>query len=148
MAQTYLPAKGNGHKKPPIVKWEDYIELPPDLRMEGTEVDLAIDVVYINREVFLHTVDRTIKEPTCVILGTYNKGEAPTSETLFQAIDEVLRKYNRSDIRIATIHANNEFTSVLKDLVVSKGWFRALLTSSKSSSSKLPQLSFKQVNIY
>ena len=101
---------------------EDDIELPPELDLAGKEMDLAIDVVYINNEAFLHTIDRRIKEPTCVILGTYSKGEAPTKQILYQAIDEVLRKYNQADVRIATIHADNEFRSVLKDLIVSDEW--------------------------
>lgn len=109
-------------QKPKVVRNEDDIELPTESDLAGKEMDLAIDVVYINREALLHAVNRTIKEPTCVILGTYNKGEAPTSETLYRAIDEGLQKYNRVDVRIGKIHVDNEFRSVLKDLLVSNKW--------------------------
>lgn len=67
-------------------------------------------------------MDRTIKEPTCVTLGTYSKGEAPTKETLYQALDEVMRKYNRDNVRRSCVHADNKFRALLKDLIVSDKW--------------------------
>ena len=36
------------HPKPPLVLKSDIVELPAELRMEGREIELAIDVVYIN----------------------------------------------------------------------------------------------------
>ena len=71
-------------------------------------MELAIDVVYINQECFLHTVDRTIKEPSCVTLGTYTKGEAPTLEILYKALDKVMRKYNWANVQISVLHADNK----------------------------------------
>ena len=81
-------------EKQKIVSNEDVVEIPPELDLAGKEMELVVDIVYINRECFLHTVDRTIKEPSCVTLGTYTKGEAPMKQTLYQALDEVMRKYN------------------------------------------------------
>ena len=49
-------------QKREVVMNEDDIELPLELHLAGKDMDLAIDVVYINSEAFLHTVDRTIKE--------------------------------------------------------------------------------------
>ena len=106
-------------ERPKAVSNEDFVELPPELEVAGKEMELAIDVVYINRECFLHTVDRTIKEPSCVILGTYSKGEAPTSEILYKGLDEIIQKYNRADVRISVIHADNEFRSLLESLIQS-----------------------------
>ena len=118
-----LNTKGKWVKeKPNVVSNEDFIEIPPELDLAGKEMELAIDVVYINRECFLHTVDRTIKEPSCVTLGTYSKGEAPTSETLYKALYEVRRKYNRADVRISVLHADNEFRSLLEELIQSDEW--------------------------
>ena len=109
-----------GERKPKIVSNEDMIEIPPELDLAGKEMELAVDVVYITRERFLHTVDRTIKEPSCVTLGTYTKGEAPTKEILYRALDEVMRKYNRADVRISVLHADNEFRPLLQDLIESE----------------------------
>ena len=109
-------------EKPKVVSNEDVIELPPELDLVGKEFELAIDIVYINRECFLHTVDRTIKEPSCVALGTYTKGEAPNKDTIYRALDEVMRKYNRANVRISVIHADNEFRSVMRELIESDEW--------------------------
>ena len=46
---------------PPVVKWNDIIDLPPELKVKGLEIELAIEVVYINDQSFLHSVDQTIK---------------------------------------------------------------------------------------
>lgn len=67
-------------EKPKIVSNEDVIEIPPELDLAGKEFELAINIVYINRECLLHVVDRTIREPSRVILGTYYKGDAPMRE--------------------------------------------------------------------
>ena len=64
--------KGKGTKpKPPIVTTIDKIELPPELDTKGREVELAIYIVFINNEAFLHTKDRTIKFKGISTLGTY-----------------------------------------------------------------------------
>ena len=99
-------------KKPKGVKDDDTIELPPKLRLKGMEMELAIDVLFINNEAFLHTVDRKIKCPNAVVLGTPAKGRSYDKETLFQGLDQILRKYNRADVVITKIHADNEFNSI------------------------------------
>lgn len=43
----------------PVVTREDMIDLPPELQIN--EVDLAINVLFINGQVFLYAKDRTIK---------------------------------------------------------------------------------------
>ena len=43
------------NEKPRVVRNEDEIELPPELDLSGKEMELAIDIVYINRECFLHS---------------------------------------------------------------------------------------------
>ena len=54
---------------------EDVIELPPELRTEGMEGDLAIDVVFVNNKAFLHTLNRRLKYPSLVVLGTKKKSK-------------------------------------------------------------------------
>ena len=41
--------------KPNVVSNEDFIEIPPELDLAGKEIELAIEVVYINCECFLRT---------------------------------------------------------------------------------------------
>ena len=43
----------------------DVVDLPPELDTDGMEVDLPIDVIFINNEAFLHALDRRIKSKLC-----------------------------------------------------------------------------------
>ena len=52
--------------KPPVVGKEDVIDLPPELEIEM--VELAINIIYVATEAFLHTVDRKIKAVSIVPL--------------------------------------------------------------------------------
>ena len=49
------------HPHPPVVTISDVVELPPELENRGREVELAMDVVFIDNESFLHTVDRSLR---------------------------------------------------------------------------------------
>ena len=54
---------------PPVVTRNDMIELPPELMIEGRKIELAIDIVYINGDAFLHSVERSIRYNGIVCLG-------------------------------------------------------------------------------
>ena len=86
--------------KPPIVTTNDIIELLPELNVAGMELDLAINVVYVNNKVFLNAIDRRIKCPTCIILGTRKKDEGHNAEVRKEAIAKVIRKYNQDGVYV------------------------------------------------
>lgn len=104
------------HPKPPVVSKNDIVKIPPELGIQGMKLELAIDVIYINDESFLHSVDRTIRNNGPVALGTRRKGENYTKEMLFEGLDNILRFYNRADVYISMIHCNHEFKSIFKEL--------------------------------
>ena len=104
----------------PVVRESDTIDLPKELQITGMKLEIAIDVVYINKEAFLHSVDRRIRCPNIVVLGTKAKGRSYNKEILTKGIDIVLRFYNRSNVTITKIHADNEFKSTLETLT--KDW--------------------------
>ena len=79
-------------------------------------LELAIDVVYINDQSFLHSVDRRIKFKGISHLGTQQKDQNYTKESLCSGIENILRHYNKNDIYVTTIHTDNEFRSVMKML--------------------------------
>ena len=84
--------------RPPVVTTEDVIELPTELQHNGRKIELAIDVVYINDQSFLHLVDRSIKLKLLTALGTRKKGENYDAKLLYEGIDNVLRHYNKARI--------------------------------------------------
>ena len=40
-----------------IVRESDTIDLPKELKISGMEIKITIDVVYINKEAFLHSIN-------------------------------------------------------------------------------------------
>ena len=91
--KVYVPTlKGKSTApRPPVVTTEDFIELPDELKHNGRKIELSIDMVYINDQSFLHSVDRTIKSKNLTVLGTWEKGENYDFKLLDKGIDNVLR---------------------------------------------------------
>ena len=110
--------KGKGTRlQSPIVKTVDNIKLHAELIHNGRKVELTIEVAYINDQSFLHSVDRSIKLKLLLALGTRKKGQNYDSDLLYAGIDDVLRHYNKADIYVERIHADNEFRTLTKQLV-------------------------------
>ena len=129
--------------RPPVVTTNDIIELPPELVTKGRKVEIAINIVYINGEALLHSVDRLIRYNAIVSLGTKKKGEMYTATTLCAALDNILHLYNKADIYITKIHADNEFKSVFWEL--DETWdvefnFSSPITSILTPENKMPFL--------
>ena len=90
-----------------MVDKSDVVDLPPELM--DTETELAIDVVFVENEAFLHCVDQKLKGKSIVPLGTTKKAKG---EYLIEGPRKVVRYYNKADITVSMIHANNEFRSI------------------------------------
>ena len=90
--------------KPPVVNKSDVVE-----ELMIATVELAIDVVFVENEAFLHCVDRTLKGKSVVPLGTTKKAKGAD---LLDALKKVVRYYNKADISITMIHADNEFQAI------------------------------------
>lgn len=58
------------HPHPQVISEEDFIELPPELLTNNDRNDLALDIIsiYINEQIRMATIDRTIKFCACVPL--------------------------------------------------------------------------------
>ena len=59
----------------PIITRNDVIKLPDELQHNRRNLDLAIDVVYINYEGLLYSVDRIVRLKLLSILGTRKQGK-------------------------------------------------------------------------
>ena len=101
---------------PPVVTTNEIVELPTELMTKGRQIELAIDILYINNEAFLHSVDKTLRYNGIISLGTKVKGEMYTAETLCKASEDILCLYNRADIYIKRIHCDNDFKTVFREL--------------------------------
>ena len=57
-------------QKPKIVKNHDIIDLPKELQVKRMEMELAINILFINNEAFLYSIDQRIKCSNLIVLGT------------------------------------------------------------------------------
>ena len=62
---------------------------------------------------FLNAIDTPIRN--CSLVYMKGKMEKLTSEKLFEAIDVVLREYNRADFKVTLIHADNQFKPLVEE---------------------------------
>lgn len=99
----------------PVVTREGVIDLPPELQVN--EVELAIDVLLINNQAFLHARGRTIKFKDLVQLDTVGKNKSYCAMDLFKGLDQVLLHYNKGGIMITTVHSDNVFKLILTGVI-------------------------------
>ena len=99
--------KGRSTRPSPTTVVDDLIEIPEELKDKNQYIDLAIDIILINRIILLTAIDRNIKYKTVVPLENHKK------EELYRGIDQVLRIYNNAVFTIRRIHCDNEFRSIM-----------------------------------
>jgi len=64
-------------------------------------------LIYINRCIFLVTIDWSMKYRTVIPLTDR------TSKELYRGLDVVIREYNKNELRIRRIHCDSEFKSIM-----------------------------------
>jgi hypothetical protein len=86
---------------------EDSIEIPEELISQNREIDLCIDIMYVNECGFMTTINRTIRFRSALPI------ENRTHEEYYCVLDMVLRLYNSAGFHIKTIHCNGEFHAMM-----------------------------------
>ena len=88
---------------PPVVTNEDIVEIPEELRIKDTEV--ALDMVYVEDQVFVNTVDWKLKYKLLACMGT--KKKLADNEVPIEGIDEISYHYQRNNINVTWHHLYN-----------------------------------------
>ena len=99
--------KGRSTRPSPTTVVDDLIEIPEELKKKNRFVDLAIDIILINRVILFTSIDRSVKYRTVVPLDSHKK------EELYRGLDQVVRIYNNAGFTIRRIHCDNEFKSIM-----------------------------------
>ena len=86
---------------------DEEIEIPDEFVARNKNIELAIDIMFINKETILTTIDRSITFKACVPLPSRE------DEDIFRGLDEILRHYNKGGYTITKIHADGEIESLL-----------------------------------
>ena len=67
--------KGRSTRPSPTTVVDELIEIPEELKKKNQYIDLAIDIILINRVILLTSIDRSVKYRTVVPLDSHNKEE-------------------------------------------------------------------------
>ena len=95
-------------KRPPIVR-SDEIQIPRETLIEHCELELCIDIMFINESPLLTTIDKSIKYRGVGTLPSQHAAQ------IHKAIDFMLRKYKSAGFIIKMIHANLQFEILLEE---------------------------------
>jgi hypothetical protein len=99
--------KGKSTRSKPKPVKQDLIEIPKEILESHKELELCMDTIFINKQGFLTTIDRSIKYRSVVPI------EDKKIEEYHRAIDVVLRKYNHAGFVIKTIQCDREYKPMM-----------------------------------
>jgi hypothetical protein len=102
--------KGKTVRKKPLPVASNYIEIPKELINNHHDVTLCIDIMNINGLAFLTTISRKIMYRTAEFLPNQSV------QAYRSVLDTVFRIYNQAGFRITTIHCDNEFQPIMKNM--------------------------------
>ena len=99
--------KGKSTRPKPRTVVDEEIEIPKEFISKNKNLELVMDIVFINSETLLTTVDRSILFKACIPLPSRE------DEEIYKGLDIVLRHYDKGGYVITKIHADGEFESLL-----------------------------------
>ena len=102
--------QGKSTRPTPLIPVDNTIEIPAEL-MENMnkDLELAIDVMFINKQIYLTSIDRTIIFKAVV--------PRPTREDpdLLEGIKVIVDEYEKAGYNVIRMHADKEFESLIGD---------------------------------
>ena len=102
--------KGKSTRQNALHVVEDEIDIPKELTKSQQDVTLCIDGMKVNGLWFLTTISRNLYYRTAQLVPHQ------TADVYREALRSVIDVYNQAGMKVARIHADNEFRAVLKDL--------------------------------
>ena len=100
--------KGKTVRNKPIPVIQDYIQVPKEIKKIHSNIELCVDIMYIQNIMFLVTISKRIKYTTIDPIPSRRKSD------MLNAFDNVFRIYNTAEFQIKMIHADPEF-KIFKD---------------------------------
>ena len=100
-----LKGKTARQTPPPMVT--DQIEIPEELYMKRSDLELCIDIMYVNEAPYFTTISKALYYRTAQFLPTR------THRDLYTSLDEVLQVYNTEGFAITKIYCSNEFKPIM-----------------------------------
>ena len=102
--------KGKTKRPTPDAIVDNWIEIPSELIARNEEIDLCIDIAFINNFVALTGRDKQLKARHLHELANRTKSQ------MYSAIDKMFRDYNYAGFRVKTIFCDQEFKPVFEEV--------------------------------
>jgi len=102
--------KGKTVRSKPLPVIKDYVTIPKELVIKHENIELAMDIMFVNNIPFLTTISKHIMYRTAQPLP--NK----TATAYRSAIDVVFRLYNHAGFKISVIKADQEFRPIFDSI--------------------------------
>jgi hypothetical protein len=102
--------KGKTVRHKPLPVSSDYVEVPKELINNHQNVTLCVDIMNINGLSFFTTVSRKIMYRTTEFIPSQSVKDYRS------ALDTVFQIYDQAGFKITTIHCDNKFQPILKEM--------------------------------
>lgn len=108
--QDAATLKGEMTRRKPKVMVDEKIGFPEELKRRNKDIDMVMDVLFINNAIFLVTIDRVIKFRAAVPM------QDRTKEELYESLDIIFRHYNDAGYNLENIWCDSEFKTIMSDV--------------------------------
>ena len=88
----------------------DWVAIPPELIANNTRITLCIDFAHVNNANFLNSIDTAIKFRASTAIPTTSVNH------MFNALDAVLRKYNKAGFTVDVIRCDQAFVPIFDEI--------------------------------
>ena len=99
--------KGKTTRRKPLPMVTDQIAIPEQLYEARSDLELCIDIMFVNNMPFFTTISRALYYRTAQFLPTR------TTPDLYKAIDQVLRLYNSNGFHVSKVYCDNEWKPIM-----------------------------------
>jgi len=99
--------KGKSIQCPPNLVRENLIEKPAMIKAEHKDLTLCINIMFVNRQLLLTAINRSIHFRSLVPLESRNKSD------MHDALDKIIRRYGQSGFHITSVHCDQEFRTLM-----------------------------------
>jgi hypothetical protein len=90
---------------------DDWIEIPKESYERNQQLELCVDFMYVNNTTFLNGIDKTIRFCQCAPV------RSNTMYDVREALDVMLRKYNKAGFDVSKLHADREFVPLTNEML-------------------------------
>jgi len=102
--------KGKTVRTKPLPMVSDQVAIPKELYEHRDQVELCIDIMFVNNMPYFTSISRDI------YYRTANRMPSRTADSLYQAVDEVFRVYNSNKFTVSTVYSDNEWKPIFDEV--------------------------------